>query len=87
MSFNILCASSTGINTGIGRCRPQWNDTVGMLILRQGAEIDVALLTATSWATLGAKVIDGTVLPLPRVSFESKATVETQSKESTGRLQ
>lgn len=87
MAFNILCASSTGINTGIGKCRPQWNDTVGMLILRQGAEVDVSLLTATSWATLGAKVIDGTVLPLPRVSFESKATVETQSKEVAGRLQ
>ena len=87
MAFNITCAGTTGVNTGLGNCRPEWNDVVGMILLRQGAEVDTSLLTATSWGSLGAKVIDGTLLPLPRVSFESKATVETQSKEVAGRLQ
>lgn len=87
MAFNITCAGTAGVNTGLGTCSPKWNDTVGILLLRRGVEIDNSLLTATAWTGLGAKIIDGTVLPLPRVSFEAKATVETQSKEIAGRIQ
>ena len=87
MGYNIICAGGTDANTGVGSCRPDWNDTIGMILLPKGQEIDITTLTATSVSSLLAKVIDGTVKPLPRMTFDSKSTVETQTKELAGKMQ
>lgn len=88
MSFNFICSSSNGANTGVGKCKPQFADIIGMILLNKGQEIDVADLTDVSVTTFNTNyVITKKAFPLPKLAFDATTTPELKSKEIGGQMQ
>lgn len=88
MAFYFQCSSDGGANTGVGRCKPQFADIVGIILLKKGTEVLMSDLTATSVTSfLTNNVITRKAFPIPRVVFKAVSTPETKSKEISGKMQ